>query len=58
MLLIRGGASDLLAPETAAKMRRIAPKMAYAEIPGVGHAPMLTEPEATAAIGAFLGRVP
>jgi len=28
------------------------------EVPNVGHAPMLDEPEALAAIGAFLDEVP
>ena len=36
------------------KMRKAAPDMAFAEIPGVGHAPMLDEPEAKAAIFEFL----
>ena len=57
-LLIRGATSDLLSPEIAAKMRRRAPTMAFAEIPGVGHAPMLDEPEARAAIFEFLSEVP
>ena len=54
LLLIRGQHSDLLTPETAAAMRARAPQMAYVEIPGVGHAPMLTEPAAQAALAAFL----
>ena len=58
MLLVRGSTSDLLNPATAAKMRRKAPKMAYAEVPGVGHAPMLDEPEAKSAILEFRARVP
>lgn len=57
-LLIRGGASDLLSAGIAAKMRKRAPKMAYAEITGIGHAPMLDEPEARAAIFEFLRDVP
>jgi hypothetical protein len=31
--------------------------MAYAEVPGVGHAPMLDEPEAREALADFLDRV-
>jgi pimeloyl-ACP methyl ester carboxylesterase len=58
LLLIRGGVSDLLAPDTAAKMRALAPHMAYAEVPGVGHAPMLDEPQALSAIDAWLKAVP
>ena len=53
-LLIRGETSDLLSPAIAEKMRKAAPEMAFAEIPGVGHAPMLDEPEAKAAIFEFL----
>ena len=56
-LLIRGATSDLLSPEIAAKMRKRAPSMAFAEVPGVGHAPMLDEPEAKAAIFEFLSDV-
>jgi pimeloyl-ACP methyl ester carboxylesterase len=32
--------------------------MELVEVPGIGHAPMLDEPEARAAIFEFLGRVP
>lgn len=55
-LLIRGGVSDILSPEIAGRMRQAAPEMAMAEVPGVGHAPMLDEPEAMAAILALLTR--
>jgi len=58
VLAIRGGNSDLLSPEIAAKMQKAAPKMTLAEVPGVGHAPMLDEPEAKAAIFEFLSEVP
>lgn len=57
-LMIRGALSDLVEPEQAAWMRKAAPSLAYTEVPNVGHAPMLTEPEAFEAIGAFLARVP
>ena len=57
-LLVRGAASDLLSADIAARMRRAAPKMGYVEVPGVGHAPMLDEPEARAAIFAFLADLP
>ena len=53
-LLIRGGTSDLLSAEIADRMKKAAPDMAYAEVSGVGHAPMLDEPEARAAIFEFL----
>jgi pimeloyl-ACP methyl ester carboxylesterase len=56
-LLIRGGNSDLVGPAEADYMRRAAPGLAYAEVPGVGHAPMLTEPAARQALSSFLARV-
>ncbi len=58
VLLVRGETSDLLSPEIAAKMRKRAPKMDFVEVPGVGHAPMLDEPEAKAAIFPFLSELP
>ena len=58
VLLVRGANSDLLSEEIAAKMRKRAPKMDFVEVPGVGHAPMLDEPEARAAIFPFLGELP
>ena len=57
-LLVRGATSDILDDAIAAKMRRKVKSLAYAEVPGVGHAPMLDEPEAKAAITEFLGRLP
>jgi pimeloyl-ACP methyl ester carboxylesterase len=53
-LLVRGETSDILAAGTTQRMRRYAPTMAYAEVPATGHAPMLTEPVAKAALEAFL----
>lgn len=57
-LLVRGALSDLLEPEQAAWMRRAAPAMQYIEVPNVGHAPMLTEPQSLEAIRAFLTQLP
>jgi pimeloyl-ACP methyl ester carboxylesterase len=57
-LLVRGALSDLVEPEQAAWMRRAAPAMQYTEVPNIGHAPMLTEPEAFDAIREFLDRLP
>lgn len=56
-LLIRGALSDLIEPEQVAYMRSVAPELQYAEVPGVGHAPMLTEPAALEAIRGFLTQV-
>ena len=56
-LLVRGMISDLLEQEQASYMLRTAPHMQYVEVPGIGHAPMLTEPEAKLAIQKFLCQV-
>jgi pimeloyl-ACP methyl ester carboxylesterase len=57
-LLIRGELSDLLSERIAARMKRNAPALELAVIPGVGHAPLLTEPAAVEAIDEFLSRMP
>jgi pimeloyl-ACP methyl ester carboxylesterase len=57
-LLVRGALSDLVEPEQATWMQRSAPSLQYAEVPNVGHAPMLTEPAALDAIRRFLKEVP
>jgi pimeloyl-ACP methyl ester carboxylesterase len=57
-LLVRGALSDLLEESHAAWMRRAAPSMRYVVVPDVGHAPMLTEPAAFAAIVSFLAGLP
>ena len=54
LLLVRGAISDLIDPPIAERMRAAAPSMAYVEVPDVGHAPMLTEPEAWMAVQRFL----
>jgi pimeloyl-ACP methyl ester carboxylesterase len=56
-LLVRGGLSDLIEPEQAQAMRSAAPRMQYAEVPDIGHAPMLTEPAAQTALRDFLASV-
>ena len=58
VLLVRGETSDLLSADIATKMRKRAPKMDYVEAPGIGHAPMLDEPEVKAAIFPFLNELP
>ena len=57
-LLVRGALSDLVEQEQADWMRKAAPELQYVEVPDVGHAPMLTEPEALEAIRAFLAKLP
>ena len=58
LLRVRGGLSDIVDAPRAVQMRALAPAMAYAEVEGVGHAPMLDEPEALAALAAFLAEAP
>jgi pimeloyl-ACP methyl ester carboxylesterase len=58
LLTVRGALSDILSADIASRMREAAPEMAYAEVAGVGHAPMLDEPEALAAIDALLAAAP
>lgn len=54
MVLVRGGLSDLLSPDTVKQMGMRNPKMRTVIVPDVGHAPTLDEPEARAAILALL----
>ena len=54
LALIRGANSDLLSPETTAEMRRRRPDMITAEVPDRAHIPFLDEPEAVAALHAWL----
>ncbi len=58
ILVLRGALSDLLTRRTVDLMQATAPHMGFAEIAGVGHAPVLDEPEARAAIGDFLANNP
>ena len=57
LLVVRGEKSDLLTSKTTARMLEVAPSMKLAVVPGVGHAPELSEPEAIAAIDDFLGTI-
>jgi pimeloyl-ACP methyl ester carboxylesterase len=55
ILVLRGVDSDILARATAERMRSVLPRQTIVvEVPGVGHAPSLLEPEALAAIRQFL----
>ncbi len=53
-LLIRGENSDILTRSTASEMVRRHNNLTWVDIPGRGHAPLLTEPAAVAAIENFL----
>lgn len=57
VLLLRGALSDVLSPATAAAMQARIPEMTVVEVPGVGHAPALSEPAAAAAIDRFLAGI-
>ena len=57
MLVIRGGRSDVLLPETFHRMTEEHPGMQGLTVDGVGHAPTLNEPEAAAAIDKLLAQV-
>jgi pimeloyl-ACP methyl ester carboxylesterase len=53
VLLVRGGESDILSAETAAAMQARQPRLSRVDVPGVGHAPTLTEPAVVDALDAF-----
>ena len=56
VLVIRGALSDLLSPDTVREMRqRHQGPFVHVDVPDRGHAPMLDEPVALAAILDFLG---
>lgn len=57
VLALRGGASDVLLPETFERMAREHPRLERLTIERVGHVPTLVEPEAAGAIDAFLARL-
>ena len=57
VLVVRGGASDLLSEDTLARMTEEKPDLAHVTLPGVGHAPSLNEPDSERAIDDFLHRV-
>lgn len=58
VLVLRGGLSDLLAPEVAGQMiERLGEDAELVTVPDVGHTPNLEEPEAQAAMDRLLARV-
>jgi len=54
LLLVHGEASDILLPETVARMQAARPDMTLVSLPGIGHAPTLGEPAVVAALRDFL----
>jgi pimeloyl-ACP methyl ester carboxylesterase len=57
VLIVRGETSDLFSAATAARMVSMLPKAELVTVPGIGHAPILDEPEAAAGIDRLLERV-
>ena len=57
LLVVRGALSDILAPEGVEAMRAVKPDLQFVEIPRVGHAPTLEEPEAASALETFLAQI-
>ena len=55
VLVLRGAKSDVLSADIARRMVEELPDGRLVEVPGVGHAPVLTEPEAAKALESFLG---
>jgi pimeloyl-ACP methyl ester carboxylesterase len=56
LLLVRGEASDILLPDTVARMAAERPDMEVVSLPNIGHAPTLAEPEIVAVLDDFLKR--
>ena len=56
-LLLRAELTDILTEAVADRMASLHPHLARVTVPGVGHAPMLTEPDSVQAIDDFLHRL-
>ena len=54
VMILRGGNSDVLSDGIAQRMLEALPGTKLVEVPGVGHAPVLTEPVAVKALEEFL----
>jgi pimeloyl-ACP methyl ester carboxylesterase len=54
VLILRGAQSDILSRDIADRMLAANPNASLTEVPGVGHAPMLLEPESIRALESFL----
>ena len=57
ILLLRGALSDVVPRASARRMVAALPDARFREVPGVGHAPTLYEPEAHAALTDFFGGI-
>lgn len=58
VLLVRGGASDVLSAATARRMMERKPDLAEIVLEGVGHAPTLSEPAIAPAVDAWIAAQP
>ena len=58
LALCRGATSDILEAQAVRRMALAAPHMLVAEVTGIGHAPMLDEPEALDLVFRFLQNAP
>lgn len=56
VLLVHGAVSTILLPETVTAMRQRRPDMSVVTVPGVGHAPVLTEDAVRDTLRTFVGR--
>ncbi len=54
LMLIHGELSDLLVASGVAKFKQLVPNLVYLKVHGVGHAPILNEPEVAPAVRNFL----
>jgi pimeloyl-ACP methyl ester carboxylesterase len=54
VLVVRGAESDILSRATSDRMRVVQRRTSVVEVPGVGHAPSMLEPESLNAITEFL----
>jgi pimeloyl-ACP methyl ester carboxylesterase len=57
-LLVRGETSDIISAAIAGRIQRAAPRLRRLDVPGIGHAPTLMEPDAIGAIEDFLAGLP
>lgn len=58
VLSVRGSISSILSADGVARMRELKADLATIEVPNIGHAPCLDEPEAWDGVLDFLARVP
>lgn len=56
VLVVRGGRSDILSADVAERMAAALPDAELVTLPGIGHAPTLTEPAVQGAIDRLLAR--